>query len=581
MLEIISLFILFFLPGYLVLGKRFQDEEKFCLALAFSIVMYAGTAVILHFFNISIIWSLIIFPLSFLTLIFKRPTFNLPLKLLLIFGLTLILETILCRVSKFPTIGDSYWHFLVGKSFLTNDWLILPCPESYWQGIDKAFYVQYRPPLFNLILGLVFSIFGASFQIAQLVVVLFTTSLLSPIYLIGKRLYDEKCAFYSIILLITINSFFLSLTFEVFVYPAGAYFSLCLFYLYLRKHWNYIAVVAALAYLTHPSSIILIFSMILFELWNKRKDIWQRIKSKNISIKLEYLYPICIFILIISPWLLRNYVIFGDPLYTSAKYVPFCKEHLNVGSLVPPTLQDYLNFLFSNPMNFIQAKLGPLFLTFLPRPYSVTFSRWDIQALWDPVKVNWALAGFLTYPLLIVVMYFMVTKARQMIPSLFYLGLMSSLCLVGYRVGYMQSFLLPQSVLLGIWGINIVKNRKVFIFLMILILIWQCVGVLENRYKSKESPTQKLYAWMKNNIGPDEKIMSSNILSITYFTGRGGLGPPTEDMATILSCIEKWSVDYFFVDETDLRLKHIDLRTIEKHYKFFKEIDGTRIYKVK
>jgi len=583
MFEVIILFILFFLPGYLVLGKKFQDEEKFCLSLAFSILMYAGTAVILHLFNIPIIWSLIIFPLSFITLVFRRPTFNIPLKLFLIFGITLILETILCRVAKFPRIGDSYWHFLVGKSFLTNNWAVLPCPDSYWQGMDKAFYVQYRPPLFNLILGLVFSIWGASFPIAKLVVVLFTSSLLLPIYLIAKRLYDEKCALYSIILLITINSFFLSLTFEVFVYPAGTYFSLCFFYLYLGRdrYWNYVAVLAALAYLTHPSSIVLFFSLILFELWNNRKKILPRIKSKNIAIKLEYLSAICIFILIISPWLIRNYFIFGDPLYTTAKYVPFCKEYQSVGSLTPPTLQDYLNFLFSNPMNFLQAKLGAVFLTFFPRPYSITFSRWDIQALWDPVKINWALAGFLTYPLLIVVIYFMVTKATQMIPSLFYLGMISCLCLVGFRVGYMQSFLLPQSVLLGIWGINIVKKRKIFIFLISSILILQCIGIVNYKRNEIIDLDEELYAWMKNNIGADKTIMSSDILSIAYFTGRGGLGPPTEDMATILSCIEKWGVDYFFVDETDLRLKDINLTTIEKHYKFLKEIDGKRIYKVK
>ncbi|MEW6095646.1 MAG: glycosyltransferase family 39 protein [bacterium] len=583
MLKIIILFILFFLPGYLVLGKKFQDEEKFGLSLAFSILMYAGLAVILHIFKIPIIWALAAFPLSFITLFFKRPTFNIPLKLFIVFGVTLIIETILCGVSKFPASGDSYWHFAAAKNFLTQDtWTLLPFTENYWKGIDVAFYIQYRPPLFNLILGFAFSMFGASFIIAKLVMVLFTTSILLPIYLIAKKLYDEKCAIYSTILLVTISSFFISLTFEVLVYSAWAYLCLCFFYLYLKrgKYWTYTAILAALSYLTHTSSVIIISSVLLFDLLSNSKEIFNRIRSRNISIKIKYLYPIGIFILIISPWLIRNYLIFDNPLYTTGKYAPFCKDHQALLTLTPPTLQDYLNFILI-PINFIQTKLGAIFLTFLPRPYSVTFSTWDIQALWDPVKINWALAGFLSYPLLIVVVYLIIRRPMQMIPFLFYLGLIACLFLVGFRVGYMLSFLLPQCVLLGILGINTVKNKKIFISFISIILILQCVGIVYDRCKSKEISDEELYSWIKNNVSEDEKIMNCNVHAIAYFTGRGGFITPNEDMNTILDCIKKWDVDYFIVGNVDLRVRDIDIKLVEEKYKLLKQIQENRIYKVK
>lgn len=580
MLNIIILFILFFLPGYLVLGKRFQDEEKFCLSFPFSILMYAGTSVILHLFNIPIIFALVVFPLSFIIVFFRKPTFNIPFKLLLIFGITLITKAILCEVSKFPTIGDSYWHFICGKTFLTLNWGVLPFPDNYWQGIDKAFYVQYRPPLFNLILGIAFSIFGTSFTIGKLVVVLFTSSILIPIYLIAKRLYDEKCAIYSTILLITINSFFLSQTFEVFVYPAEAYLALCFFYLYLKRDWNYTAILGALSYLTHSSAVFIIFSIVLFELLTKKRAIFDCIKNKKVLIRRGYLSAIGIFILIILPWLIRNYLIFGEPFYTPGKYAPFYRDWEDFNTLTPPTLQNYLNFIL-NPINFIQSKLGSVFLTFFPRPYSVTFSTWNIQALWDPQKINWALAGFLTYPLLIVVMYFMIRRARQMIPFLFYIGLILCLCLIGFRVGYMQSFLLPHCILLGIWGINIVKNKKIVMSIIILFMIWQCVGLVYKRANIKEIQNQELYLWIKDNIAQDKKIMSLEMLPIAYFTGRGGFITPNEDMATISDCIEKWGVDYLIIDELDLRLRDINISDIEKKYKFLKEINRSRVYKIK
>ncbi|MDI6735918.1 MAG: glycosyltransferase family 39 protein [bacterium] len=579
-LQIVILLILFFLPGYLVLGKKFQDEEKFGLAFAFSILMYAGTAVMLHLFKIPIIWAVGVFPLSFITIFFRKPTFNIPWKLLLIFGITLLTKAILCEVSKFPTIGDSYSHFLASMSFLTPNWTVLPFTESYWQGIDKAFYMQYRPPLFNLTLGFVFSIFGPSFEIAKLVVVLFTTSILIPVYLVAKRLYDEKCAVYSTILLVTISSFFLSLTFEVFVYPANVYFGFCFFYLYLKKDWNYVAILSALAYLTHPSCVILFLSLILFEFVKNRKIIFTVIKNRNIQIKVKYLYPIVIFILLVSPWLIRNYMVFGNPLHTTGKYAPFGTKYEDLCILSPPTLDRYLDFILI-PKNFIQSKLGSVFLTFLPRPYSVTFSTWDIRALWDPVKINWALAGFFTYPLLIVIIYFLIRRPTEMIPFLFYIGMLISFFLMGYRAGYMQTFILSHCVLLGIWGINIVKNSRIFICIIGIMLILQCVGIIYDRGKQKEIPDYELYSWIKNNVPVDEKIMNCDAHTIAYFTGRSGFITPYEDRAIILHCLENWDVHYLIVGPTDLRLRDIDIKEVEKRYKFLTQIQETRIYKVR
>ncbi len=578
-LQIVILLILFFLPGYLVLGKRFQDEEKFGLSFAFSILMYAGLAVILHLFKVPIIWVLVIFPLSFLTLFFRRPTFNIPWKLLLIFGITLITKAILCGVSKFPMIGDSYWHFLFAKSFLTDSWATLPFTEGYWQGVDKAFYTQYRPPLFNLTLGIVFSIFGPSFEIAKLMVVLFTTSMVLPIYLIAKRLYDEKCAIYSTILLVTISSYFLSLTFEVYVYPATTYFFLSVLYLYLKRDWNYVAILAAMSYLTHLTSSILFFSLILFELIKNRKILFSAIKNRNIQIKVKYFYPIVIFILLISPWLIRNYTVFGDPFYAAGRYAPLCAVPPDFDTLSPPTLTKYLNFIL-NPVNFIQTKIGNIFLTFFPRPYSITFSTWDIKALWEPVKINWALAGFFTYPLLFVIIYFLIRRPTEMIPFLFYLGMIISLFLIGYRGGFIPSQILSLCVLLGIWVINIVKNNRIFICLIGIILILQCVSLIYDRSRQKEIPDNELYSWIKNNVPADEKIMNCNANAISYWTGRGGFIPPNEDMATILNCLGNWDVHYLIIGKVDLRIRDINISEVEKRYKLLKEIQGNRIYKI-
>ncbi|MEW6608011.1 MAG: glycosyltransferase family 39 protein [bacterium] len=578
-IQILILFILFYLPGYLISSKKFQGEERFCFSFGFSILMYAGLAVVLHLFKIPILWSLAIFPLSFITLFFRRPDFNIPGNLLLIFGITLILYASVSTVSKFPITGDSYWHISLAKSFLTDKtWVVLPFTESYWSGIDKAFYAQYRPPLFNLILGFVFSIFGQSFEVAKLVVVLFIVSILLPIYLIAKKLYSEKCAIYSTILLITINPCFLASSFEITGPSSCVYFSLCLFYLYLKRDWNYVAIIGAGSYLLHPASLFLILSLILIELIRDRKVIFEVIKNRKIQIKASYFYPIFIFLLLISPWLIRNYLIFGNPVHTSGKYISITRTWQELLTLNPPTLKSYLEFIL-NPITFLQTKIGSLYLTFLPRPYSITFSTWDMQALWNPVRLNAALAGFLSYPLLVVVLYGIIKWSTKLIPSLFYLGLIICLCVSGPRAGY-TGFLISQCVLLGIFGINIIINRKILISLIGIILILQSIYVVYDRYSQKEIPEQKLYSWIKNNTGSDEKIMICDAHAIAYWTGRKGFTTPNENMETILYCIKKWNIDYFIVGEPDLRLRNIDINRVEKEYKFLAETVGYRIYKI-
>lgn len=581
--QIAILLVLFFVPGYLVLSQfnKFEDEERLSLSFGISILMYAGLGTILHLFKIPIVWSLISFPLSVLVILYKRPTFNLPWELLSLFGGTLLIGAILQAISTFPISGDSYWHYLLAKSFLTTKWTVLPFTDCYWQGIEKAFYTQYRPPLFNMVIGIAFALFGSTYLTAKLVGVLFISSLVLPTYLVAKRLYNEKVGIYSSLCFITLNPFLISSYFEVFVYPAVTYFVLCMFYLYLKREgdWTYFSIFAGLSYLIHTSSVIFIFSLILLELI-KNRGIWKNIS--NLKIRMKYIYPIVLFILIISPWLIRNYQVFHDPFYTSGKYAPFCRDQL--GDLVrlhPPTMYQYIDFI-STPANFVKTKLGAIYLTFLPRPYSITFSTWEVSALWNPEYLKGSLAGFLSYPLLIVCFYGLIRYATHLIPALFYLGLGITLILYGPRCGYIGSFLLPQCFLLGIFGINLVKKKKYLIGLIVVILLLESTVIILNRHKAQLNPSEvQLYSWLRTNTFPTDTIMSTIPHAISYFTARSGFNTPNENSEIIMDCFEKWGVDYLIIGKDDYRLRKIEIEKFEEREKQVITINDYKIYKRK
>ena len=428
--------------------------------------------------------------------------------------------------------------------------------------------MSYRPPLNSLLLGVAY--FGAGISDASthayngLVLAFFAILL----YTIAESKFGEKTAYKAIILLIMVNPFFYSIAYKSQVYTFSAYISLCVYAIWIKKiNYKVLGAYAALAYLAHPMSQIFLASMILVE----------TIKFKNTSIPWkEISIGIVLCLIIISPWLIRNYSLFGNPIYTSGKYVMFTRDLEQYFSLDIPKPMDYIEHI-SNPVNMVMLKGGSLWKTFLPPPYSIAFKRFQPQALIHPVTLETTLAGLLSYPILFASIWFLMKNPREKISLLFMLGVFASLIVFGYRVSYTYSLLLPQAMLVAIYAFEKIQNKKWILYLAFAQMLLSAPILFSNDMQYNEDVG---YQWIKENIDANQKIMSRHYAMINYVTGHDTIPTPYPGISEIKKVSEKYGIEYYAVNKEDLRLRDFTLSELNESFEYVDESGNFWFYRL-
>lgn len=168
-----------------------------------------------------------------------------------------------------------------------------------------------RPPLWNILEGSFYFLFGFNDVIVKFLTPFIATMLIGlAVFLLVKRTYGSNVALITTILTVTIPSF---VTYSVLVYDAvllAFYFVLFIFTLILavktneKKYWIVSAVFAALAYLSKGSGIAIFpfFALVFFYLWMKDRKV---IKT--------FLISFCVAMLFLAPFLVKNYYYFKTP----------------------------------------------------------------------------------------------------------------------------------------------------------------------------------------------------------------------------------------------------------------------------
>jgi len=199
--------------------------------------------------------------------------------------------------------GDACWHLSASRFMADNNEI----PSFEGLGRLQAFW---PPPAFHLIGALFFKIFSMiSLDIANL-----SLKLISPIfgtltiiisYLMIRRLFDEKTAFYSMIFLNFIPVF-LDYSILAYVGSTTAFFSILSVYLILNKRYILSSTSLGLAILTKYTAVFM-FPMILYLAYKSYPNKKESLRKLSVIVFLP--------LLISSIWFIRNFILLGNPFW--------------------------------------------------------------------------------------------------------------------------------------------------------------------------------------------------------------------------------------------------------------------------
>ena len=199
--------------------------------------------------------------------------------------------------------GDACWHLSASRFMADNNEI----PSFEGLGRLQAFW---PPPIFHIIGALFFKISNLmSLDIANL-----SLKLISPIFgtltviiafLLIRKVFDEKTAFYSMIFLNFIPVF-LDYSILAYVGSTTAFFSILSVYLMLNKRYILSSTSLGLAILTKCTAIFM-FPMILYLAYKSYPNKKESLRKLSVIVFLP--------LLISSVWFIRNFILLGNPFW--------------------------------------------------------------------------------------------------------------------------------------------------------------------------------------------------------------------------------------------------------------------------
>lgn len=164
---------------------------------------------------------------------------------------------------------------------------------------------DFRFPLPEYLISFVWLIFGESIIIAKLLVIAFSVGSVYLFYKISEHYFKERAIWPT--LLFSFSSLFIFWGFRIYTEPFALFFLLFSFYMLLKNHYFISGILGGLSFLSKFNFAlysVAVVAVLFFE-WDKK--IIDKIK------KIGYY---CLgFLVIISPWLIYNYISYGNPIW--------------------------------------------------------------------------------------------------------------------------------------------------------------------------------------------------------------------------------------------------------------------------
>ena len=484
---------------------------------------------------------------------------------IIVIGLAIIVRFML--VFLYHSSGDACWHLSVSRFIANNLKISLLEPlgrEVFWE-----------PPIFHIIAAAfykIFSIFGsgaAEFSM-KLVSPVFGSLSLILAFMVIDKFFGKKIAFYSSIFMafLPINIFYSVISYTESIMT---FFVLLSIYLIMKNRYVLASIVFGLSILTKYNAVfsLPLITYLLYKNNKTRKGFLQKFILFGV-----------IAALIFSPWLIRNYIALGNPLWPFFTSVFGGYESVETfkGNNISSLLN--INNLFTLYLGIFGVPEGAYQnIFFFDIPFiGLFFGIWLV-----------ATALFLA-PMLL---YYNRKDALSKVNTLILIWIVPHLLLIvlyviNTSIAYSRLLVPVVPLLSAVWGLGIsfivdkLRKFKAIIFFMLTILIIGFVagefikitlaGKAWNFYEED-------FAWVKKNTNKDAVFVAGG-QCLSYNLNRFTINPTEENLN---------KADYIWVNQNfrlDMRsiLGEQTLKLIQsKNYKivYFSKATGTVIYRIK
>ena len=372
-----------------------------------------------------------------------------------------------------PNGQDTYWYMNLAKSLTSGDGYTF---EGQYP------HSQYPPGLPILLIPL-FLIFGNMYIGGLIMIALFSVLTLLLTYKIGKLLSPLVAVIATILLLF--HNLFVSFTTSILTEIPFAFFSLLGLYLFIKgfenkKYFVFAFPVIAFTCLIRYDGFLLIFPMIFYTFINRQK-------IKKLIFQDSFLIGIVSGSLILGAWFLRNFIAFGNPLYSSYTGYDF---HLGFSSIYSfATLFFFTGFLFP-----IFALIGAYFIIREKNKIFTTLIIWFFSYLTIHSIWGFKLLRFYSeiLPVISIFTAYGIIKISQKIKSKKKL----------FAVAVMLLIIFSQTFILFNQNIG----------------IWSSTGIFKaiNQY----SPIKDVCEWANDNLPDDAVYMVSDYPAYSFYLNK-------------------------------------------------------------
>ena len=479
-------------------------------------------------------------------------------------SVTLIIVVAIIRFTfalSYTISGDACWHLSTSRFIATQNKIPL------FEGLGRL-EPFWAPPAFHFFAAFLYKISNLiSSEIAdasmKLVSPIFGTLTVVIVYLITRKLFDARTAFYSMLFL-NFVPLFLDYSVLSYVDSTAAFFSILSVYFMLNNKYILSSISFGLALLSKYNALFMLPMLIYLAYKNN--------KGKYTKLSIIIILPL----FIASSWLLRNYVVLGNPFWPFLNGIfhgvelgtSFNKINFNNIFSVTAYLTTYLE-LFGVPNGNI------LLLIFYDIPY--------IKYL----LVIWVISTIaFIFPFIKGLFLRIEGKQRYFLTSvhIVFLSYLFMLFIYLINTGWFGArLLLPVVPFISmIWakGINSIKINKVYVIAALVISAgFIFTEVVKLSIASKEWSIYKQdFGWAKTN-SKEHDVFYGNGQCLSYNINRlviDHTSPLDLNKVDYVWVNNKWGIDFQMNENSFSKIKSSDKLKVV----YDNPASGTTIYKV-
>lgn len=475
---------------------------------------------------------------------------------------------VLSLTSIHRTSGDACWQVSVGRYIGTN----FKVPLFEHLGRDEPFWA---PPLFHFIVAMVYSFFNIfNYNLANTIIKfispLFGILTLIFSFLTIKKLFNSKIAFYSTLFLAFLPLFMDYSTFG-YIESTVTFFIVLSVYFLVNGRIFLSSVVAGISIITKYNGIF-IMPVLLYYVYKINKN------DKKLLLR-RLLIVALVPVLISMPWLIRNWIILGNPVW------PFVN---NIFHGVETASYNY----FKSFGNILDTKLSTFaYLGFfgVPEGNPQKLLFFDIPYLYLLLSIWFVGTLIFTLPLVI---GFFVKNINDDTKCLIYTWIGSFFILfllyvanVNFSVSRIVMPAVPALAMIWAFGFDyLLKKFKFKNFIRIIFILVVSGFVFSEVIKislasSRWSFYDEDFDWVKANTNKNAIVLAGG-QCLSYKFDRQTLSPKLENIDNVDYI---WINQNFRLDPKAIVQENILLKIKENNYKLVYENKQTStiIYKVK